>query len=105
MGASLYWIALLTNTALIGFVLPKLLNKMLHHNIEKENRTQLRDLTLTERIELTSISNVTSKLIFCFNKATNPCFFVIFKKSTIIQPPASRGANLKTRKLKFFVLF
>lgn len=51
MGASLYWVALLTNTALIGFVLPKLLNKMLRHNIEKENRTQFRDLTLTERIE------------------------------------------------------
>ncbi len=50
-GASLYWISLLTNTALIGFVLPKLLNKMLRHNIEKEDKASFIDLTLNERIE------------------------------------------------------
>lgn len=36
-GAAIYWVALLTNTALIGFGLPKLLNKFLRHNINKEN--------------------------------------------------------------------
>lgn len=36
-GAAIYWLALLTNTALIGFGLPKVLNKFLRHNINKEN--------------------------------------------------------------------
>lgn len=36
-GALIYWLALLTNTALIGFALPKILNKFLRKNIEKEN--------------------------------------------------------------------
>ena len=36
IGASLYWFSLLTNTALIGFVLPKFLNKFLRYNINKE---------------------------------------------------------------------
>jgi hypothetical protein len=35
-GASLYWVSLLTNTLLIGFGLPKVLNKFLRHNINKE---------------------------------------------------------------------
>ena len=35
-GAALYWFSLLANTALIGFGLPKVLNKFLRHNIEKE---------------------------------------------------------------------
>ena len=35
-GAILYWVSLLINTALIGFALPKVLNKFLRHNIEKE---------------------------------------------------------------------
>ena len=35
-GAALYWISLLTNTALIGFAMPKVLNKILRHNINKE---------------------------------------------------------------------
>ena len=35
-GACLYWVSLLTNTALIGFALPKILNRFLRHNIEKE---------------------------------------------------------------------
>ncbi len=51
VGASLYWVSLLTNTALIGFVLPRLLNKMLRHNIAKENRTQFKDISLPQRIE------------------------------------------------------
>ena len=38
-GAGLYWISLLVNTALIGFVLPKVLNKFLRHNINQENRS------------------------------------------------------------------
>lgn len=36
VGASLYWISLLANTLLIGFGLPKVLNKFLRHNINKE---------------------------------------------------------------------
>ena len=36
VGAGLYWFALLANTALIGFGLPKVLNKFLRHNINKE---------------------------------------------------------------------
>ena len=36
-GAIIYWTSLLTNTALIGFLLPNILNKMLKKNIEKEN--------------------------------------------------------------------
>ena len=36
IGAGLYWFSLLTNTALIGFGLPKILNKFLRHNIKKE---------------------------------------------------------------------
>lgn len=35
-GAVVYWLALLINTALIGFALPKFLNKFLRHNIGKE---------------------------------------------------------------------
>ena len=37
VGAGLYWASLLVNTALIGFALPKALNKFLRHNIDKEN--------------------------------------------------------------------
>ncbi len=40
VGAGLYWFSLLTNTALIGFGLPKFLNKFLRHNIDKENHKQ-----------------------------------------------------------------
>ena len=36
VGASLYWVSLLTNTLLIGFGLPRVLNKFLRHNINKE---------------------------------------------------------------------
>ena len=36
IGAGLYWFSLLTNTALIGFALPKFLNKFLRYNIKKE---------------------------------------------------------------------
>ena len=36
-GAALYWVSLLTNTALIGFALPKLLNGILRKNIKKES--------------------------------------------------------------------
>ena len=35
-GAAIYWVALLANTALIGFALPKFLNKFLRKHIEKE---------------------------------------------------------------------
>ena len=38
VGAGLYWFSLLTNTALIGFCLPKVLNKILRKNIEEENK-------------------------------------------------------------------
>ena len=38
IGASIYWFSLLTNTALIGFALPKVLNKFLRHNINKEKQ-------------------------------------------------------------------
>lgn len=37
IGAVLYWFSLLTNTALIGFALPKFLNKFLRYNINKEH--------------------------------------------------------------------
>ncbi len=37
IGAFLYWFSLLSNTALIGFALPKFLNKFLRYNISKEN--------------------------------------------------------------------
>ena len=36
VGAGLYWVSLIVNTALIGFALPKALNKLLRHNISKE---------------------------------------------------------------------
>lgn len=36
IGAGLYWFSLLANTALIGFALPKVLNKILRYNINKE---------------------------------------------------------------------
>ena len=39
-GASIYWLSLLTNTALIGFALPKVLNKFLRHNIKKEKTSK-----------------------------------------------------------------
>lgn len=35
-GACLYWMSLLANTALIGFALPKVLNKFLRYNINKD---------------------------------------------------------------------
>ncbi len=38
IGALIYWLSLLSNTALIGFALPKLSNKILRHNIENENK-------------------------------------------------------------------
>ena len=37
IGAGLYWFSLLANTALIGFALPKMLNKFLRYNIKKED--------------------------------------------------------------------
>ena len=52
IGAGLYWFSLLTNTAIIGFGLPKLLNKFLRHNIEKENNKNRNN----------SITNLTSKI-------------------------------------------
>ena len=45
IGAGLYWFSLLTNTALIGFALPKVLNKFLRHNIEKEKEQELNNQT------------------------------------------------------------
>ena len=44
IGAGLYWFSLLTNTALIGFALPKVLNKLLRHNIEKEKQKELKNI-------------------------------------------------------------
>lgn len=43
VGAGMYWAALLINTALIGFALPKVLNKFLRNNIKKE-QSQNKDL-------------------------------------------------------------
>ena len=50
VGAGLYWFALLTNTALIGFALPKVLNKFLRYNInkEKEQLNIIKSPTFTE---------------------------------------------------------
>lgn len=39
-GAALYWFSLLANTALIGFGLPKVLNKFLRYNIAKETHQE-----------------------------------------------------------------
>lgn len=39
VGAGIYWFSLLTNTALIGFAMPKMLNKFLRYNIEKEKKS------------------------------------------------------------------
>ncbi len=36
ISAGLYWFSLLANTAIIGFALPKVLNKFLRYNIKKE---------------------------------------------------------------------
>ncbi len=41
IGAGLYWFSLITNTALIGFALPKVLNKFLRYNIKKEQQNNL----------------------------------------------------------------
>lgn len=49
IGATLYWVSLLTNTALIGFGLPKLLNKFLKHNIEKEQQNNENLLNLIKK--------------------------------------------------------
>jgi len=49
IGAGLYWFSLLTNTALIGFALPKVLNKFLRHNIEKEKQQEFGNSALTFR--------------------------------------------------------
>ena len=49
VGAVLYWVSLLTNTALIGFALPKFLNKFLRHNIAKENQENKSDLSVQQK--------------------------------------------------------
>lgn len=36
MGALLYWVSLLANMAILGFTLPRFLNKMLKHSVEKD---------------------------------------------------------------------
>ncbi|MBR1424883.1 hypothetical protein IJ579_04905 [bacterium] len=53
IGAGLYWFSLLTNTALIGFALPKVLNKFLRYNISKENFNQQKsNLSLQKTISM-----------------------------------------------------
>ena len=39
-GAAIYWLSLLTNTALIGFALPKILNMFLRNNIAREKQAK-----------------------------------------------------------------
>ena len=57
IGAGLYWFSLLTNTALIGFALPKFLNKFLRYNIKKElsesdiNTQQYNKVSMEEFLE------------------------------------------------------
>jgi len=53
IGAGLYWFSLLTNTALIGFALPKVLNKFLRHNIEKEKQEELKNTPITFKGKVT----------------------------------------------------
>ena len=53
IGAGLYWFSLLTNTALIGFALPKFLNKFLRHNIEKEKQLELKNAPTTFKGKVT----------------------------------------------------
>jgi len=53
IGAGLYWFSLLTNTALIGFGLPKVLNKFLRRNIEKEKEQELNNQTPTFKGKVT----------------------------------------------------
>ena len=42
-GAGIYWFSLLANTALIGFGLPKVLNKILRMNIDKEKQQTVKN--------------------------------------------------------------
>ena len=53
IGAGLYWFSLLTNTALIGFALPKVLNKFLRHNIEKEKQEELKNSAINFKGKVT----------------------------------------------------
>jgi len=53
IGAGLYWFSLLANTALIGFGLPKVLNKFLRHNIEKEKQEELKNAPTTFKGKVT----------------------------------------------------
>ncbi|MCR4881628.1 MAG: hypothetical protein K6A44_06735 [bacterium] len=55
IGAGLYWFSLLANTALIGFMLPKLLNKFLRYNINKENSSPPQ----TEKVSLEEFMKTT----------------------------------------------
>ena len=36
MGAFLYWVSLISNMAILGFALPRFLNKMLKDSVEKD---------------------------------------------------------------------
>ena len=58
IGAGLYWASLLTNTALIGFVLPKLLNKFLRYNINKDNtQNSLKTTYISSKISMKNFIN------------------------------------------------
>ena len=59
IGAGLYWFSLLTNTALIGFALPKFLNKFLRYNIEKEKLGELKNIQMTfeEKVSMEKFVN------------------------------------------------
>ena len=57
IGAGIYWFALLTNTALIGFALPRFLNKFLRYNIKKEGQNPKINYYQTENISMEKFIN------------------------------------------------
>jgi len=70
-GACIYWASLLTNTLLIGFGLPKVLNKFLRHNISKENaeNNKSSDSYLAKNISFEKFNKTNKKING--NKITN----------------------------------
>ena len=56
VGAGLYWFSLISNTLLIGFLFPKLLNKFLRYNIQKEN-----DVKITKHVNMEIFLRSTNK--------------------------------------------
>lgn len=58
IGALLYWISLLSNMAILGFGLPKFLNKMLKNSIEKD-KLKSKEINYPPKMDLTEWINKT----------------------------------------------